>query len=83
MISASDIQNLRTRLEGLGESVLTVYLEVNAARPENQGQAYLIRLKNALNDLDAPEELKNRVFETVEGEKAGGRTLVLFAAGDD
>jgi hypothetical protein len=83
MISASDIQNLRTRLENLGDPVLTVYLGVNAARPENQGQAYLVRLKNALNDLDAPEELKNRVFETVEGEKAGGRTLVLFAAGDD
>lgn len=82
MISASDIQNLRTRLENLGEPVLTVYLGVNAARPENQGQAYLVRLKNALGELDAPEELKNRVFETVEGGRVGGRTLVLFAAGD-
>ncbi|MBA2690867.1 MAG: hypothetical protein H0U65_00010 [Rubrobacter sp.] len=83
MISASDIQNLRTRLESLGDPVLTVYLGVNAARPENQGQAHLIRLKNALSDLDAPEDLKNRVYEAVEGEGVGGRTLVLFASGDD
>lgn len=82
MISALDIRRLRDRLEKLEEPVLTVYLGVNAARPENQGQAYLIRLKNALGELDAPEELKNRLFEAVEGERAGGRTLVVFAAGD-
>lgn len=82
MISTADIQRLRSRLENLDRPVLTVYLGVNAARPENQGQAYLVRLKNALKEIEAPEELKNRVFESVENEQVGGRTLVIFADED-
>lgn len=82
MISTADIQRLRREVEGRERPVLTVYLGVSAAREENQGQAYLIRLKNALRDLDAPEALKDRVYETVEGQWVGGRTLVIFADED-
>lgn len=82
MISTEDIRRLKERMESADRPILTVYLSVNAARPENQGQAHLIRLKNALKELDAPGDLKDRVFESVEGGGVGGRTLVLFADED-
>lgn len=63
--------------------VLSVYLSVNPAIPENQGQAYLVRLKNELENLDVPEEVSRRTQEFLEGEKHGARTFVIFADGND
>src|ERR671916_3146589 len=59
------------------------YLSVNAAIPENQARAYLVRMRDAMNDLGLPEELQRRVREYVEAEThPRARTLVLFAAED-
>lgn len=83
MTRTADIQNLKERLGGAGGPVLSIYLDVNAARPENQGQAYLTRLKEKLGETEeAPEDLKQRVFDALEGEQPGGRTLVVFAGED-
>jgi hypothetical protein len=58
-------------------------LSVNAAIPENQERAYLIRLRDAMNDKGVPEGLQRRVREYVEAEThPRARTLVLFAAED-
>ena len=82
---AEDIKRLKERLEGHLEPVLSVYLSVNARIPENQGQAYKVRLKDALREMEeVPEELAGRVRESVEHQvHQHARTLVFFAAGDE
>jgi hypothetical protein len=63
--------------------VLSVYLSVNARYPENQGEAYKVRLKDALGDLDVPQELAARIRGSVDKQtRPRARTLVFFAAED-
>lgn len=83
MTQAQDVQRLKERLEGHPGPVLSVYLSVNARYPENQRQAYKTRLKDALREMEAPEELAGPVWEEVEREfRPGARTLIFFAAQD-
>ncbi len=82
MAQPTDVQRLRERFEDYEGEVLSIYLSVNAEFQENQRQAYLVRLKNALGELEVPEELANRVQEAVEGEQPQARTLVFFATED-
>ncbi len=82
---AEDIKRLKDRLEGHPGPVLSVYLSVNARYPENQGQAYKIRLKDALREMEElPEDLASQVRESVEEETPPphARTLVFFVAPD-
>src|SRR5215210_535576 len=81
---AEDIKRLKERLEGHPGPVLSVYLSVNARIPENQGQAYKVRLKDALREMeDVPDDLTRRVWDSVEGEvHTHARTLIFFAAED-
>src|SRR5919206_4453428 len=81
---AEDIRRLQERLEGNPGPVLSVYLSVNARIPENQGQAYKVRLKDALREMEAvPEELAERVRESVEDQvHPHARTVIFFAAED-
>jgi Bacterial archaeo-eukaryotic release factor family 10 len=81
---AEDIKRLKERVEGHSGPVLSIYLSVNARYPDNQGQAYKVRLKDALREMeDLPEELDQQVRESVEGEvRQHSRTVVFFAAQD-
>jgi len=81
---AEDIKRLKERLEGHSGPVLSVYLSVNARIPENQGQAYKVRLKDALRGMeDLPEDLSGRVWESIEGQvHPHARTVIFFAAED-
>ena len=81
---AEDIRRLKERLEGHSGPVLSVYLSVNAGIPENQGQAYKVRLKDALREMEEmPEELAARVRESVESQvHQHARTVIFFAAED-
>jgi hypothetical protein len=81
---AEDIKRLKERLEGHSGPVLSVYLSVNARIPENQGQAYKVRLKDALRGMeDLPEDLAGRVWESIEGQvHPHARTVIFFAAED-
>ncbi len=81
---SEDIKRIKERLEGHPGPVLSVYLSVNARIPENQGQAYKVRLKDALKKMEElPEEVSGRVWEPVEGVvRQHARTLVFFAAED-
>jgi hypothetical protein len=70
-------------MSGREGPVLSAYLSVNAAIPENQGRAYLVRLRDAMNDNGVPEDLQNSVREFVEGEQhPRARTMAIFAAED-
>lgn len=62
--------------------VLSVYLNVNPAHPENQARAYLLRLKDALKDMGVPGGLAERIRQLVESERIDYRTLAIFAAPD-
>jgi hypothetical protein len=63
--------------------ILSAYLSVNADIPENQGRAYLVRLRDAMNAEGVPEELQQQVREYLESEThPGARRLAIFAAED-
>jgi hypothetical protein len=83
MTQAQDVRRIKERLEGHPGPVLSVYLNVNARHAENQRQAYKTRLKDALEELEVPEELAGRIREEVdEIYRPGARTLVFFVAED-
>ena len=83
MAQAPDVQRLRDRLSDRPEPMLSVYLSVNARYPENQGEAYKVRLKDALREVEAPEELAAQIRDSVDEQtRPRARTLVFFAAED-
>ena len=79
-------QDLRDAIASVADRpgpVFSAYVSVNAAIPENQERAYLVRMRDAMNDLGVPEGLQRRVREYVEAEThPRARTLALFAAED-
>ena len=83
MAQAEDVRRLKEQLEGHPGPMLSVYLSVNARYEENQGQAYKVRLRDALDEMEIPEELAGRVREEVEEEvHPGARTVIFFVAED-
>ena len=83
MAQEQEIRRAIETIAGHPRPMLSAYLSVNADIPENQGRAYLVRLRDAMNDLEVPEELQKRVREYVEAEThPRARTLVVFAAED-
>lgn len=83
MEQAQDVREAISRISGREGPVFSAYLSANPAISENQGQAYLVRLKDAMNDHGVPEDLQNRVRELVEGERhPRARTLAIFADED-
>ena len=84
MAQAQDLKQTITSVAGRPGPVLSAYLSVNADIPENQGRAYLVRLRDAMNDEGVPKGLQRRVREyTAEETHPGARTLAIFADEDD
>jgi hypothetical protein len=79
-------QDLRQAIASVADRegpTFSAYASVNAAIPENQERAYLVRMRDAMNDLGVPEALQKRVREYLEAEThPRARTLALFAAED-
>ncbi len=83
MAQAQDLRQTITSVAGRPGPVLSAYLSVNADIPENQRRAYLVRLRDAMNDEGVPEALKQRVREYTENEThPEARALALFADED-
>ena len=81
MAQAQEIRGAMDTIAGQPGPMLSAYLSVNAEIPENQGRAYLVRLTDAMNEGEVPEELQKRVREYLEAEThPRARTLVIFAA---
>jgi Bacterial archaeo-eukaryotic release factor family 10 len=77
---AQDLGQTITTIAGRTGPILSAYLSVNADIPENQGRAYLVRLRDAMNDEGVPEDLQHRVRNYAEQEThPGARTLTIFA----
>src|ERR687893_2760429 len=84
MAQAQDIRQAITSVAGRQGPILSAYLSVNADIPENQRRAYLVRLRDAMNDEGVPKELQQRVRGYTEDEThPGARTLAIFADEDD
>ena len=84
MAQAQDLRQAITSVSGRPGPILSAYLSVNAGIPENQRRAYLVRLRDAMNDEGVPEELQRRVREQTEDEThPGARTLAIFADEND
>jgi hypothetical protein len=80
---AQDLRQAIASVTGHPGPLISAYVSVNAAIPENQERAYLVRLRDAMNDEGVPEELQRRVREYLEAEAhPRARTLALFAAED-
>jgi len=83
MAQAQDLRQAITSMAGRGRPMLSAYVSVNAAIPENQERAYLVRLRDAMNDADVPKALQERVRESLEEEThPRARSLAVFAAED-
>ncbi|HKH11795.1 MAG TPA: hypothetical protein VKA73_11720 [Rubrobacter sp.] len=83
MAQTQEIRQAITRMAVRGGPMLSAYVSVNAAIPENQGQAYLVRLRDAMNDEGVPEGLQDRVRGFVEDEThPRARSLAVFADED-
>jgi hypothetical protein len=83
MAQAQDLRQAIASVSDHHGPLFSAYVSVNAAIPENQGQAYLVRLRDAMNDEGVPEGLQKRVREYVESEThPGARMLAIFAAED-
>jgi hypothetical protein len=84
MAQAQEIRGAIETMAGHPGPMLSAYLSVNADIPENQGRAYLVRLRDAMDYQGVPEELQKRVREYLEAEThPRARTLVVFAAEED
>ena len=84
MAQPQDFNQTITSVSGRPGPILSAYLSVNADIPENQGRAYLVRLRDAMNDEGVPEDLQWRVREYTEEEKhPEARTLAIFADEDN
>src|ERR671916_117034 len=80
MAQTHELRQAITQMAGRGGPMLSAYVSVNAAIPENQGQAYLVRLRDAMNDEGVPEGLQDRVRGFVENEThPRARSLAIFA----
>src|SRR4028119_1914329 len=80
MAQAQELRQVMTQMAGREGPRLSAYVSVNAAIPENQGRAYLVRLRDAMNDEGVPEGLQEKVRGFVEEEThPGARTLAVFA----
>lgn len=78
-----DTRDVISRVSGREGPMLSAYVSVNPAVPENQGQAYKVRLRDGMNDAGVPEGVQDAVRERVDGERhQGARTLVVFASDD-
>lgn len=64
--------------------VLSLYLDVNPANPDNVRKAHVRRAKDALRDLKVPKDFAEDIVQRLSLEHVipQGRTLVVFAGAD-
>lgn len=79
----AQMQELRQAVDSISRRsgpILSAYLSVNAAIPENQERAYLVRLRDGMDQQEVPEELQLKVRDYLEEEThPRARTLAVFA----
>jgi peptide subunit release factor 1 (eRF1) len=79
MIPKEEMRRIREALGTTQEPLLSLYLDVNPAKPENAGRAYALRAKDAMKALGVPEDLQERVLEVLKNQVLQAKTAVFFA----
>jgi hypothetical protein len=83
MAQAQELRQAITSVADRQGPILSAYLSVNASKPENQGRAYTVRLRDAMNDAGVPKDLQQRIRDYLEEEThPSARTLAVFADED-
>ncbi len=89
MLTESDLERLQSGIGGRADGVLSLYCDINPARPENAGKAWLKRVKNTISEmpeLHRPRKhgptMAQALYELLAEERPDARTLALFAAED-
>jgi len=87
MISTAVLERLRQLFGNHTGPVLSLYCDINPARPENQGRAWVTRIRTTLRDipeLHLPRKHGRTLFRELiaylEQLSPDGRTLACFAA---
>lgn len=81
MIDRDTVQQIRAELGALQPPVLSLYVEVDPANPDNARRAWELRARNALKALAAPVAVEQAVLAALEAEfTPEARTLAIFAA---
>ncbi|ASV76786.1 hypothetical protein THTE_4185 [Thermogutta terrifontis] len=90
MITQEDIERLRKGIGEHAEPVLSLYCDVNPAKPENAGRAWIKRCKNSLSeipDLRVPKKraktLYDEILTLLDLSVPEAKTMALFAAEDE
>ena len=82
MIGKEEIRRIRELIGAKEGPVLSLYVDVNPAKPENAGRAYALRAKDAMKALEVPGDLSERVLEVLQNQVLEARTAVFFAGED-
>ena len=82
MIGKEEIRRIRESIGAKEGPILSLYVDVNPAKPENAGKAYALRAKDAMKALNVPEGLSERVLEVLKNQVLEARTAVFFAGED-
>jgi peptide subunit release factor 1 (eRF1) len=79
MIGKEEVRRIKESLKDLKTPALSLYLDINPAKPDNAGRAYALRAKDAMKALAVPEALAGKVLELLKHEVIQAKTLALFA----
>jgi peptide subunit release factor 1 (eRF1) len=79
MIGKEEVRRIKESLKDLKTPALSLYLDINPAKPDNTGRAYALRAKDAMKALAVPEALGEKVLELLQHEVIQAKTLALFA----
>jgi peptide subunit release factor 1 (eRF1) len=79
MIGKEEVRRIKESLKDLKTPALSLYLDINPAKPDNAGRAYALRAKDAMKALAVPEALAEKVLELLKHEVVQAKTLALFA----
>jgi peptide subunit release factor 1 (eRF1) len=79
MIGKEEVRRIKESLRDLKTPALSLYLDINPAKPDNAGRAYALRAKDAMKALAVPEALAGKVLELLQHEVIQAKTLALFA----
>ncbi len=86
MITLDEIKNFKKDLEEYKGKILSVYCDINPAKPENKNKAWLTRIKNSLKEIKelhkkekGEKSLYEEIISVLEQIKPDAKTLALFA----
>jgi peptide subunit release factor 1 (eRF1) len=79
MIGKEEVRRIKESLKDLKTPALSLYLDINPAKPDNAGRAYALRAKDTMKALAVPEALAAKVLELLQHEVIQAKTLALFA----